>query len=101
LKIYHLGGGGTKKKVMAKTTIEYYQSLYKFFLKNRGALEYWLLRLLKPLKVLANLLLCGLGLILSTLGGFQHERIRAKFLTYLKVLEWHLLGCPENWGLRR
>ncbi len=98
LKMYHLGGGGTKKKVMAETTIEYYRSLYRFFKKNRGTMEYWLLRLLKPLKALVNLSLWGLGLIFTL---SLHERTRAKFFTYLRVLGWHLMGCPEGWGLKK
>ncbi len=98
LKMYHLGGGGTKKKIRAETTIEYYRSLYKFFRKNRSAPEYLLFRIFKPFKLVMNLLLCFVGLIFTL---FQHEGLKTRFITYLKVLQWHLRGCPEGFGLKR
>lgn len=96
LKIYHLGGGGTKKKARGDSTIEYYRSLYKFFRKNRGGPAYWALRVLKPSKLLVNLISSALAAV-ATL--FLHEGLRGRFLTYLKVMEWHLRGCPEDMGI--
>ncbi|HHT9132399.1 MAG TPA: glycosyltransferase family 2 protein [Candidatus Tripitaka californicus] len=97
LRIYHVGGGG-KRKVRAEATIEYYRSLYKFFRKNRGWSSYALLRAFKPLRVFLSLVLSGLGTLL-TLG--MNERFKVKFLTCIKLLEWHLRGCPDWMGIQK
>lgn len=97
LKVHHLGGGASKKKIRLETTIEYYCSLYKFFRKHRGAFSYWTLRVFRPIKILINLFLLVLGLL--TL--FMNERIRSRFFVNLRLLEWHLRGCPEGMGLRK
>jgi GT2 family glycosyltransferase len=96
LQIYHVGGGA-KKKVRPEATIEYYRSLYKFFRKNRGWVSHAVLRLFKPLRIGMSLVLSGLGTFI-TLG--RNERLKGKFLTCLKLLEWHLRGCPEWMGIK-
>lgn len=97
IQIYHVGGG-SKKKVRPEATIEYYRSLYKFFRKNRGWLSYTLLRAFKPLRIFLSLILSGLGMLL-TLG--LNDRFRGKFLTHIKLLEWHLKGCPDWMGIKK
>ncbi|MFQ5957199.1 MAG: glycosyltransferase family 2 protein [Candidatus Brocadiales bacterium] len=100
LEMYHFGGGGTKEKSRterANSVIEYYRSLYKFFKKNRSAAEYLILKVFKPLRLTVSLALSLLGLILTL---FLHEGLRSRVYAYLKVLEWHLRGCPAYMGIR-
>ncbi|MFN3466369.1 MAG: glycosyltransferase family 2 protein [Candidatus Brocadiales bacterium] len=97
LRIYHVGGGG-KRKVRAEATIEYYRSLYKFFKKNRAVYSYTLLRTFKPLRVSLSLMLSGLGTVI-TLG--LNERLKVKFITCLRLIEWHLKGCPDWMGIQK
>ncbi|MFQ5862621.1 MAG: glycosyltransferase family 2 protein [Candidatus Brocadiales bacterium] len=100
LQMYHFGGGGTKGKSRtnrANSVIEYYRSLYKFFRKNRSATEYLIIKLLKPLRLTVSLVLSILGL---TLTLFLHEGLRSRVYAYLKVLEWHLRGCPAYMGIK-
>ncbi len=96
LKMYHFGGGGTKTKSRAGSVIEYYRSLYKFFKKNRSATEYLILKVLKPLRLVVSLVLSLFGLALTL---FLHKGLRSRVYDYLKVLEWHIRGCPSYMGL--
>ncbi|HHT9118921.1 MAG TPA: glycosyltransferase family 2 protein [Candidatus Hypogeohydataceae bacterium YC41] len=97
LQIYHLGGG-SKKKARAEATIEYYRSLYKFFRKNRGWFPYILLRVFKPLRIFLSLILSALGTLL-TFG--LNEKFKEKLLIRVKLLEWHLMGCPDWMGIKK
>ncbi len=97
LKMYHFGGGGTKGKSRADSVIEYYRSLYIFFRKNRSATEYLILKILKPVRLIISLVLSLLGLILTL---FLHKGLRSRVYAYLKVLEWHLRGCPSDMGIQ-
>jgi hypothetical protein len=104
-KVYHVpdarvihSSGYSKKKKPWESQIEYYKSLYKFFRKNRGGVPYIILRILKPFKILINLILNILGNIITL---FQIERLRNRLLKYHKLLIWHLLLCPESMGIRK
>ncbi len=87
-----------KKKKPWESQIEYYKSLYMFFRKNRGVVPYIALRILKPFKILINLILNILGNLITL---FQIERLRNRLLKYHKLLIWHILLCPESMGIRR
>ncbi|MCI0341215.1 MAG: hypothetical protein L0216_08685, partial [Planctomycetales bacterium] len=58
---------------------------------------YWTLRVLRPAKLLVNLVLVSLVLV-ATLGAAA--RARRKTRVYAGLLVWHLRGCPEGAGLR-
>jgi len=96
IEVYHLQG---KSKAIdpGRAWIEYYQSLYTFFKKNRGFFTYSILRILRVVKLSLNLSLTFLGLVF-TLG--QSQRLCRKFSIYRKLFIWHLLLCPEDKGLR-
>ena len=99
LKMYHYGGGskGKSSSERANSVIEYYRSLYRFFRKNRSFAEYLILKLFKPLRLLISLLASLLGLVLTL---FMHQGLRSRVYGYLKLLEWHLRGCPSSMGIR-
>ncbi len=96
-RVIHLSGY-SKRKSPWESQIEYYKSLYMFFRKNRGVVPYIVLRILKPFKILINLILNVFGNLITL---FQNERLRNRLLKYHKLLMWHLLLCPESMGIRK
>jgi len=96
-RVIHLSGH-SKKKSPWESQIEYYKSLYMFFRKNRGAVSYIILRILKPIKILINLILNVFGNLITL---FQNERLRNRLLKYHKLLIWHILLCPDSMGIRK
>jgi GT2 family glycosyltransferase len=97
LSLLHLQGK-SKEIAPARAWIEYYRSNYRFFRKHRSLLSYVVLRIFKVLKLLFDVLLSALA-VLATLG--LHRRSRRKIRVYMKLLLWHLLGCPRKMGLHQ
>jgi len=96
-RVFHLSGH-SKKKTPGESQIEYYKSLYKFFRKNKDPVSCLTLRVLKPCKLLINLLLNILGNLITL---FQSEKLRNRLLKYHKLLMWHLLLCPDSMGIQK
>jgi hypothetical protein len=96
-EIMHLQGQ-SKKRRPAQARIEYYRSLYLFFKKNRSTGSYALLRIVRFIKLVIN---CALNLagLCFTLGA--SKKLREKAAVYAYLLWWHLLLCPDSWGLRK
>lgn len=96
-EVFHLSGH-SKKRILWRSQIEYYISLYKFFRKNRTPLSYLSLRILKPWKIFINLILNILGNLITL---FQKEGLRNRLLKYYKLFVWHLLMCPDSMGIQK
>ena len=96
VQVYHLQGE-SKAIDPGRAWIEYYRSLYIFFRKNRGYLLYIILRALRVVKLLINLILTTLGMVF-TFG--QSRELRRRFSIYSKLFIWHLLFCPDDMGLK-
>ncbi|MGR3294286.1 MAG: glycosyltransferase family 2 protein [Candidatus Scalindua sp.] len=96
-EVFHLSGH-SKKRTPWRSQIEYYISLYKFFRKNRTALSYLTLRVLKPCKIFINLILNILGNLITL---FQKKGLRNRLLKYYKLFVWHLLMCPDSMGIQK
>ena len=96
-EVFHLSGH-SKKKTPWRSQIEYYKSLYKFFRKNRTPLSYLSIRVLKPCKILINLILNILGNLITL---FQKEGLRNRLVKYYKLSVWHLLMCPDSMGIQK
>jgi len=41
------------------------------------------------------------SLLLSLISGFAYRKEVSRLRVRLNLLAWHLLGCPDHWGLRR
>jgi GT2 family glycosyltransferase len=95
-KVYHLQGE-TKKQILISAKIEYLNSLYKFFLKNKPYLSYLFLRLLYPIRLLLQLDIAIL-LFLVTFG--QVRSLRLKCYMYFCLFAWHMMGYPESITLK-
>jgi hypothetical protein len=86
--IYHLQGRSAGHNVRAR--IMFYRARYQYLRKWFPQL--WPLHgLLVVVRLLLNVLLNGIGLLL-TLG--LHGGIRGRLALYLQLLSWHLRGCP-------
>ncbi|MEK7309702.1 MAG: glycosyltransferase family 2 protein [Planctomycetota bacterium] len=93
---YHLQGQ-TKKLVLIPAKIEYINSLYKFFRKRSSILAYWLLRLIKPVKIILGL---AANLLLSVLTLGLVKRFREDVILYASLTIWHIRFCTEKMTLR-
>jgi hypothetical protein len=86
-RIYHLQGRSAGHNVSAR--IMFYRARYQYF--RKWFPKIWPLHgLLLVVRLLINILLNGLGLVM-TLG--LHGGIRGRFILYLQLISWHLRGC--------
>lgn len=95
-KIYHLQGQSVGK-VNERARIEYWISRYIFFLKNYGRTKLIFLKsgLLTRLAVAILLLL-----VQNLLCFFIYKKAKNKLKLNLRLMEWHLKGCPLDYGLQ-
>jgi GT2 family glycosyltransferase len=90
LKIFHAQGrtvGGS-----LNSRIMFYRSRYIFF-KKWHPNSYLLFYSVVFLRLLTNTILSFIGLLFTI--GFK-DSIRKKFIVYIQLIVWHLLGCPEK-----
>lgn len=87
--------GKTVKRTWVAGRIEYSISLYKFLKKYRSGPYYGAFVAIRTAK--AVLFLLPVTLLPFFLIG---KSIRRKYSYYLKLLAWHLQGCPDGAGLR-
>lgn len=93
-RVIHVHGATTKKRMPVDTRIEYHRSLYRFFRKNRGPAQTALVIALRFTKSLAYV-------AVGALPALVFARARQRFARDLRVLAWHLRGCPAEAGLAR
>ena len=89
-RIFHAQGKTVGGSLDAR--IMFYRSRYSFFKKWHPS-SYSLFYSVIFLRLLVNTVLSSIGL-LFTLG--LRDSIRRKFTIYVKLIIWHLLGCPER-----
>ncbi len=87
-KIYHAQGKSVGSSAEARIT--FYRSRYIFFKKWRPG-SFGLIHAVIFLRLLINTLLSSFGVLL-TLG--LNGQIKKKLNIYLKLIMWHLRGCP-------
>lgn len=93
-KIVHLQGR-TVKKNWIFGRIEYNISLYRFIRKHRSSIYFLSFVSVRFLK-------CLLALSVFTLlfPALLSQKMRQKYSYYSRLLLWHILGLPGNFGLR-
>jgi GT2 family glycosyltransferase len=92
-QVYH--GQGKSAGKSARARIMFYRSRYIFF-RKWSPNSYPLLFLLIFLRLIINTLLSSLGVLL-TLG--LHGETKQKLVNYIRLIAWHLRGCPEEAGV--
>lgn len=91
-RVVHVHGAATKKKIPARTRIEYHRSLYHFFRKNRGVAQASAIVALRFAKALLY------TLAFAPLAAVSRDA-RERWTSGAAVLAWHLRGCPAGGGL--
>jgi GT2 family glycosyltransferase len=93
-RLIHLQGKTVRQSWVAGR-MEYSISLYKFLKKYRSGLYYGTFVAVRAGK--AVLFLLPVTLLPFLLAA---KSIRRKYSYYIRLLTWHLRGCPDNAGLR-
>ena len=103
-KIYHVPGaeiyhhqGKSAEKEKKKAKIEYYRSRYHFFKKNRGSLQWLILRVGLMIKLCIELISMTVACFFTL---FSIKKLRDRLSIYVYLTWWHLKGCPEGMGLK-
>jgi len=87
--IYHLQGQSIGRDVRSR--IEFYRSRYQFFRKWKGRSYYQLVSFVIFIRTIINWLLTSLGNLVTL---FTNKKLRNKWVVNLKLIFWHLNGCP-------
>ncbi|MEK6776614.1 MAG: glycosyltransferase family 2 protein [bacterium] len=96
VRILHLQGKSAARDISA-ARIEFYRSRYRFFRLHRSFTS----RLILRAGLFLNLCIETLySLLISLATGFAYRKEVSSLSVRLKLLAWHLLGCPDHWGLR-
>jgi GT2 family glycosyltransferase len=92
-RIYHLQGQ-TARKNLAAARVEYWKSRYIFFRKHYSLLSNIVLK--------AGLLLrLCVSIVLQIPASAVSAKTRDKLAVSFHLLNWHIMGCPDGWGLAR
>ncbi|HOV86493.1 MAG TPA: glycosyltransferase family 2 protein [Syntrophobacteraceae bacterium] len=94
--VLHLQGKSAGQVPTAART-EYWKSRYRFFQKHYGPGVHATLKAGLILKLAGS---CLVNTVLGLATGFLHSKTRQRLFLNLRLLEWHLRGCPPDWGLR-
>ena len=93
VRVIHLQGR-TVRKQWIKGRIQYNISLYKFIRKHHTIFYYRMFQGVRAMKSFV------VPLVLTVLFPvLLHRRTRRTYTYYMKLLLWHLRGCPDNAGL--
>ncbi len=88
--------GQTANRFRSAARIEFQRSKLIFFRKTQGWAAYLIVSVLLPIKALVNAVSNSLACIF-TLCLLRRQRARA--LGYWRIVLWHGLGRPKDWGL--
>ena len=96
VRILHLQGMSAARDI-SSARIEFYRSRYRFFGLHRSFMS----RLMLRAGLFLNLCIeTFYSLMVSLISGFAYRKEVSRLRVRLKLLAWHLLGCPNHWGLR-
>jgi len=96
-EIYHFQGKSAEKD-KRRAKLEYYRSRYRFFKKNRGSLQWFILHIGLVTRLWMGLIFRGIFCFFTL---FTIEKWRKKLSIYIYLLIWHLRFCPEGMGLKK
>jgi GT2 family glycosyltransferase len=90
-RIIHLQGASAAM-AKAEAKIEFYRSRYRLFTKWQGRGRMILLKL--------GLMVRLIGEVVANSFLLWKQRYRKRWMTYCRLLLWHLRSCPSHEGLR-
>jgi hypothetical protein len=88
-RIVHLQGQSVGQSVRSR--MHFYRSRYLYFMKWESAAYSFLAAVLIVLRLVANWVFTGAGVML-TLG--LHPGLRRRWKVYSQLIGWHMRGCP-------
>jgi hypothetical protein len=88
--------GGTANKFKSLARIEFQRSKLIYYKKTKGVIIWLMVSLILIIKSLVNFVSNLLSFLL-TLG--LNKKLKMKTAGYFKILLWHILFRPGNWGL--
>ncbi len=98
VKIYHMQGASSKKRMPGPSRVEYYRSLYRFYGKHYGTTICRVILVLKWFRLIGTLVSLSL---LCAATGLRKERPKNRLKSYAYLFTWHLKGRPAHMGLSR
>ena len=98
VKIYHMQGASSKKRMPGPSRVEYYRSLYRFYGKQYGTTICRMILVLKWCRMIGTLISLSL---LCAGTGLRKERPKNRLKSYAYLFMWHMKGRPAHMGLSR
>lgn len=95
-EVYHFQGKSAET-ARKRAKIEFYQSRYHFFKKNRGHFPWFILLMGLMIRLGAQLLAVTVASVMTL---FTIKGWRRKLSIYAYLFWWHLRLCPEGMGLK-
>lgn len=97
LRVVHLQGQSARQDP-ASARIEYYRSRYRFFALHKSKFSRGVLRMGLIFNLCVEIIFSFLA---SLVTGFSYRKEVSRLHVRLKLLAWHLRGCPVDWGIKR
>jgi len=98
VKIYHMQGASSKKRMPGPSRVEYYRSLYRFYGKQYGTAICRMILVMKWFRMIGTLISLSL---LCAVTCLRKEKPKNRLKSYFYLFVWHLKGRPAHMGLSR
>jgi len=95
-EVYHFQGKSAEKE-KKRARVEYFRSRYRFFKKNRGDLQWFILLVGLLIRLAFELLSMTVA---SLVTFFAVKGWRRKLAIYAYLFLWHVRFCPDGMGLK-
>lgn len=92
VRVTHVHGATSKKRDPARTRIEYHRSLYRFIRRHRGPVALGVVVAVRGVR-------SALHVLVGAPSALFSRAARLRWQARLRVLVWHLRGCPADWGM--
>lgn len=90
--------GQSAAKDLTRARVEYYRSRYRFFSSHRGRLSQNVLRVGIFIRTVMNWISSG---VMAKFPFVGQGRWKRRHEVDRRLLQWHLRGLPDGWGLCR
>jgi GT2 family glycosyltransferase len=98
VRIYHMQGASSKKRMPGPSRVEYYRSLYRFYGKQYGTTICRMILVLKWCKMIGTLVSLSL---LCAVTFLRKEKPKRRLKSYVYLFMWHMRGRPTHMGLSK
>jgi GT2 family glycosyltransferase len=95
-EVYHFQGKSAEKE-KKRARVEYFRSRYRFFKKNKGNLQWFILLIGLLIRLVFELLSVTVA---SLVTFFAIKAWRRKLAIFAYLFWWHVRFCPDGMGLK-